>query len=67
VGAGRQHLEGLVVFGLGLAMTTGALGLLAPDTRPAELAVLVAANAAATLLRFVLLRSWVFHPRRTRI
>ena len=23
------------------------------------------ANAAATLLRFVLLRSWVFHPRRT--
>jgi putative flippase GtrA len=62
----RQHLEGLVVFGLGLAMTTGALGLLAPETRVAELAVLVAANAAATLLRFVLLRSWVFHPRRTR-
>jgi len=24
------------------------------------------ANAAATLLRFILLRSWVFHPRRTR-
>jgi putative flippase GtrA len=64
----RQHLEGLVVFGLGLAMTTGALGLLerAPGTpsRAAELAALVAANAAATLLRFVLLRSWVFHPRR---
>ncbi|HEY6709712.1 MAG TPA: glycosyltransferase family 2 protein, partial [Actinomycetota bacterium] len=33
--------------------------------RAAELAVLVAANAAATVLRFVLLRSWVFHPRRT--
>jgi len=65
----RHHLEGLVVFGLGLAMTTGALGLLerAPGTpsRAAELAALVAANAAATLLRFVLLRSWVFHPRRT--
>jgi putative flippase GtrA len=61
----RQHLEGLVVFGLGLAVTTGALGLLTPDTRAAELAALVAANAAATLLRFVLLRSWVFHPRRT--
>ena len=64
----RHHLEGLVVFGLGLAMTTGALGLLerAPGTpsRAAELAALVAANAAATLLRFVLLRSWVFHPRR---
>ena len=64
----RHHLEGLVVFGLGLAMTTGALALLerAPGTpsRGAELATLVAANAAATLLRFVLLRSWVFHPRR---
>ena len=51
-----------------LAMTTGALGLLerAPGTpsRAAELAALVGANAAATLLRFVLLRSWVFHPRR---
>jgi putative flippase GtrA len=65
-GVWRQHLEGLVVFGLGLAVTTAALGLLAPDGRPAELTVLVAANAAATLLRFVLLRSWVFHPRRTR-
>ena len=66
----RQHLEGLVVFGLGLVMTTGALALLertTPDPgRAAELAALVAANAAATLLRFVLLRSWVFHPRRTR-
>ncbi len=66
----RQHLEGLVVFGLGLAMTTGALALLertTPDPgRAAELAALVAANAAATLLRFVLLRSWVFHPCRTR-
>ena len=69
-GAARQHLEGLVVFGLGLAFTTGALGLLERTVtdpgRAAELAALVAANAAATLLRFVLLRSWVFHPRRTR-
>jgi putative flippase GtrA len=61
----RQHLEGLVVFGIGLAFTTGALGLLAPASRVAELAALVVANAAATLVRFVLLRSWVFHPRRT--
>jgi putative flippase GtrA len=65
----RQHLEGLVVFGLGLAMTTGALGLLERTTdhpgRAAELAALVAANAAATVARFVLLRSWVFHPHRT--
>jgi putative flippase GtrA len=68
-GVWRQHLEGLVVFGLGLAMTTFALALLqrgGDPGRAAELAALVAANAAATLLRFVLLRSWVFHPRRTR-
>jgi putative flippase GtrA len=66
----RQHLEGLVVFGLGLALTSGALGLLGRSTpdpgRAAELSMLVAANAAATVARFVLLRSWVFHPRRTR-
>ncbi|PRC56315.1 hypothetical protein C6A85_39240, partial [Mycobacterium sp. ITM-2017-0098] len=31
----------------------------------AELAVLVAANLLATAVRFVLLRGWVFHPRRT--
>jgi putative flippase GtrA len=64
----RQHLEGLVVFGLGLAFTTGALGLLTPATRPAELAALVAATAAATVARFVLLRSWGLpfppHPAR---
>jgi putative flippase GtrA len=67
VGA-RSQLEGLVVFGLGLALTTGALGVLhvaAPDVgRGGELAALVAANLAATLLRFVLFRAWVFHPRR---
>src|SRR6266540_2641200 len=66
----RHHLEGLAVFGLGLALTSGALWLLdlvAGDAgRAAEMAALLAANAAATLLRFLLLRSWVFHPRRTR-
>ena len=66
----RHHLEGLAVFGLGLALTSGALWLLdlvAGDAgRVAEMAALLAANAAATLLRFILLRSWVFHPRRTR-
>ena len=30
-----------------------------------ELAVIVAANLAATLLRFVLLRHWVFRQRTT--
>ena len=28
-----------------------------------ELGVIVAANAAATVLRFVLFRAWVFRPR----
>ena len=31
-----------------------------------ELAVLVLANLVATAVRFVLLRGWVFHPRRRR-
>jgi putative flippase GtrA len=67
-GAGRAQLQGLVVFGLGLALTSGSLSLLntvAPGaSRSAELALLVAANAAATLLRFVLFRGWVFRSRR---
>jgi putative flippase GtrA len=65
--AGRHQLQGLAVFGLGLALTSGslaALGLLDPaQHRGLELGVLVAANLAATLLRFVLLRGWVFRTR----
>jgi len=60
----RHQVQGLVVFGVGLALTSGslvALGALAPGAaRPAEVAVLVAANVGATLLRFLLYRSWVF-------
>ncbi len=66
--AGRSQVEGLVVFGLGLALTSGSLallGALAPGAGHAlELGVLVIANAVATLLRFVAYRAWVFHPRR---
>jgi putative flippase GtrA len=62
-----HHVQGLAVFGLCLALTTAALaGLdaLAPGaSRAVEVAVLVAANAAATLLRYFLLRLWVFGPR----
>jgi putative flippase GtrA len=68
-GAARAQLQGLVVFGLGLALTSGTLwGLHAANATPsrtAEVAVLLAANAAATLLRFVLFRGWVFRSRRT--
>ncbi|SFP85256.1 Glycosyltransferase involved in cell wall bisynthesis [Geodermatophilus dictyosporus] len=72
--AGRHQLQGLVVFALALALTSGSLALLQlADPAPAravELTVLVAANAAATLLRFVLLRGWVFRtspPSRTPV
>ena len=62
--AGRHQLQGLAVFGLGLALTSGALAALHAwqplPPRPAELTVLVLANLVATLLRFVLLRGWVF-------
>lgn len=68
--AGRSQIEGLVVFGLGLGLTSGSLallGALAPAASHAvELAVLVVANLVATLLRFVAYRAWVFHPRRQR-
>jgi putative flippase GtrA len=66
-GAARAQFQGLVVFGLGLGLTSGSLALLhALDPVPArstELLLLVAANAAATLLRFLLLRGWVFRTR----
>jgi putative flippase GtrA len=66
-GAARHQFQGLIIFGLGLALTTGALALLGhlvpAASRAVELAVIVAANAAATVLRFVLFRAWVFRPR----
>ena len=69
-GAARHHLEGLAVFGVALALTSGTLASLHAFVHQphhlVELTVLVAANLAATALRFVLLRGWVFHPRRTR-
>jgi putative flippase GtrA len=66
-GAGRHQLQGLVVFALGLGLTSGALavlhGLSATVPLGVELGVLVAANLAATVLRFLLLRVWVFRAR----
>jgi putative flippase GtrA len=70
-GAARHQLQGLVIFGLGLGLTTGALALLGhvvPDaSRAVELAALVLANAVATAVRFVLFRSWVFRTRLTPV
>jgi len=66
-GATRHQFQGLIVVGLGLGLTTGALALLgyvAPGASQAvELTAIVLANAVATAVRFVLFRSWVFRPR----
>ena len=62
--AGRHQVRGLIAFGIGLAMTSGALAVLHhADPRPGrftEISVLVAANLLATIVRFGLFRSWVF-------
>ncbi|MGM1079320.1 glycosyltransferase [Streptomyces sp. H28] len=65
----RHHLKGLAAFLVGLALTSGSLALLhraAPGASPgAELLTLVLAGLAATLLRFLLLRAWVFPGTRS--
>jgi glycosyltransferase involved in cell wall biosynthesis len=64
----RQHLAGFVVFLLTLGLTSGALAVLhslvAAPPRALELAVLIAASTAATVTRYVALRSWVFARAR---
>ena len=65
--AGRHQFEGLIVFGIGLALTSAALAVLnsfGEPSRIVELLVLLLANLMATVVRFILLRGWVFHPRR---
>ena len=66
----RQQAQGLVVFGIGLALTSGSLAALSAvggsASHHSELAVLVVANLAATLLRFLLLRAWVFQEKPQR-
>ena len=66
----RHQVEGGVAFLIGLALTNGALllvqGLSADPSHGVELLTLVGANLAATLVRFVLMRAWIFHPRRDR-
>ncbi|GIH92691.1 glycosyltransferase [Planobispora siamensis] len=67
-GALRQQLEGGLAFVIGLVLSTGGLAVLtalAPGaSTAAEVAAVIAANALATLVRFFLLRAWVFNPRR---
>jgi len=67
----RHQSQGLVVFASGLAVTSGSLFLLrrydSSTSHNVELAVLIAASVAATLLRFVLFRTWIFPRRRVRL
>jgi len=62
--AARHQVKGLIAFGIGLALTSGALAALhsgpAHPGRLAEVSVLIAANLAATVIRFLLYRHWVF-------
>ncbi len=68
--AARHHVEGLIVFAIALTITSGSLGVLHTVVdqphQLLELGVLVLDNLVATAVRFVLLRGWVFHPRRSR-
>ncbi|SNQ50120.1 Glycosyl transferase [Frankia canadensis] len=65
--AGRHHLQGLVVFAIGLGLTSGSLALLHAGSdhpgRGLEVTVLVLANLLSTIIRFLLMRAWVFRPR----
>ena len=63
-GALRHHAQGLLVFGVGLTLTSGSLwllGSLAPAApHGAEVAVLTVANLATTVGRFLAMRLWIF-------
>ncbi|WP_431898767.1 glycosyltransferase [Nonomuraea sp. bgisy101] len=61
----RHQVEGLIAFLVGLALTTGGLAMV-PEGAPhwAELMTVIVANGLATLARFLLLRVWVFNPKR---
>jgi len=60
----REHRLGLLVFALGAVLTSAALAALHAAShdpgRVLEIGVLLIATAAATALRFVLFRHWVF-------
>lgn len=63
----RHQTQGLLILGTGLALTSLALTALhavAPGAGPGvEVAVLTIANLVVTVMRFVLMRVWVFVRR----
>jgi putative flippase GtrA len=60
VNAARHQVKGLIAFGIGLALTSGSLAVLHSASRGFEVSVLIAANLVATVIRFVLFRTWIF-------
>ena len=62
-GIAGDLIAGFVALGLALLITSAAvaiLGVVAPSAgRVVEIAVLTAANVLATLMRFVVLRTWI--------
>jgi putative flippase GtrA len=66
--AWRHQAQGLVVFAIGLGLTSGSLASLdalnAHPPRALELSVLVVANLVATGVRFLMMRIWVFRTAR---
>lgn len=64
----RDQVAGLAAFAIALVITTGAviaLAVLVPRAaRPLEIAVIVAANVFATIVRFIVLRAAIA-PDRT--
>ena len=69
-GAGvlKHHLQGLLVFGLGLTLTSGSLvALHAATSAPhpvVEVVVLTGANLLVTVLRFSAMKWWIFRRAR---
>lgn len=69
-GRWRHQFQGYVVLAIALAITSGSLAVLhaaSPDAGTStELVVLTLANLVATLVRFLLFRSWVFSRKDIR-
>jgi putative flippase GtrA len=63
--AARHQVKGLIAFGVGLVLTAGALAALHSPSRGLEVAVLVVANLVATVIRFLLYRTWVSGRSKT--
>jgi putative flippase GtrA len=65
-GRARHYLAGVLLAALPLALTLSTLavlGIAGATSLVTALVALTAINAVATVMRFVLLRSWVFRRR----